>query len=90
MDSLAPSAPPVFRAYGDADDPLRLIVLLASNLGARVPGGMEAASVCLDPKARPRARIEGLRTLLLAEQDSPAVATLIDPDALASGRRGLG
>lgn len=71
----------VFYAYGDPDDPLRLLVLLADHVAGLLgtnPGP------CLDPKASWRNRRDGLEGLLdELHERSDAHVVFSDLDALA-------
>ncbi len=88
VDELSSSASsaglPIFHAYGDADDPLRLTVLLADHFGNQRPTRTDEVATCLDPKAAPEDRILALRDVLsrLARTTLP-ICALVDPDALA-------
>lgn len=71
----------VFYAYGDPDDPLRLLVLLAAHAAERL--GTDPGP-CLDPRASWRSRRDGLEGLLEAlHERSVGNVVLSDLDALA-------
>ncbi len=78
------AVPCVLRAYGEADDALRLTVILAKYLGGAMDGVAELVDRCLDPRAPSVQRLETLAELLSLARSLPAarVAALIDPDAL--------
>lgn len=72
------------RAYGEPDDPLRLVVVLADHLRSLLPDGADAAEECLNRRAAWRTRLGALRELFAEAKrlDAP-YAALVDPDALA-------
>lgn len=71
------------RAYGELDDPVRLLVILADHLGPVVSRRDEAAH-CLNRRATWRSRIDALSDLLTATKClHRPYAALVDPDALA-------
>ncbi|MFT3774831.1 MAG: hypothetical protein QM820_56505 [Minicystis sp.] len=76
------------RAYGEPDDPVRILVILADHLRTRLPERRDAVDTCLDRRAAWRTRVGALRELLAAMKgfDAP-YAALVDPDALAPASR---
>jgi hypothetical protein len=80
--TLASTGLPVFRAYGDDDDHLRLSVLIARALEHV---DREACAICLRPNTPWQERLEALEGLLNAFARSTATpgAVFIDPDGLA-------
>jgi hypothetical protein len=76
-----PEGTPVFRAFGDEDDHLRLTALIADAFSDADPA---ASSVCRTPNTPWSARREALDELLLAvARGAPRLAAIVDPDALA-------
>jgi hypothetical protein len=76
---------PVFRAFGDGDDHLRLGVMIAHAFGAL---DREASACCLDPHTPWRDRALAIEDLLAAANrasSTPVYAVLVDPDSLAAG-----
>lgn len=75
------AGPRVFHAYGDRDDPIRLLVLLAAHAASLL--GVDA-TYCLDPKAAWRRKRDELDDLLDGMQSYEGTfAVLVDFDALA-------
>lgn len=74
---------PIFVAYGDEDDHLRLTVLLSDRFR---PASETAAATCRRRSASWRERLEALGELLAAWRPAgpDARAVFVDPDALAS------
>lgn len=72
------------RAYGEDDDPLRLVVVLAQHLGERLPEQADAVGVCMAPQSTWDARREALGGLIqkAAQRLDGHYAAIIDPDAL--------
>lgn len=80
---------PLFRAFADPDDHLRLIVLIANALDP----GSEAGRACLDPKAKWGQRLDAIGEVLVGASRQPASSTLgvlTDFDALDPGHLGGG
>jgi tetratricopeptide (TPR) repeat protein len=75
----------IFHAYGDRDDPIRLLVLLANHAAGLL--GVDAKQ-CLDPKAAWRKKRDELDDLLDGIQGRDGTfAVLVDLDALAPAPR---
>lgn len=74
-DTVARPVTVAVRAHGDADDHLRLAVLLAAL------GSGDAAAACRDPGATWSERLDALESVL-RERDRSQLAVFIDPDAL--------
>jgi hypothetical protein len=80
---------PVFRAFGDPDDGLRLTVLRADRLEAEVPNARDEARACKTPRMPWEQRFDALQRLLeRAPRPSsrPYLGAIVDPDALYPGR----
>jgi hypothetical protein len=74
----------VVRAYGEMDDPVRLLVLLATYVGSLVADSTGHVAQCLDRRATWRTRLNGLRELFSrAKNLNGHYVALLDPDALA-------
>ncbi len=85
----APPGEPVVYCTGDADDHLRVTVLLARALRDRAD--REAADKCLDPRSSWRSRRDALSEVLRTAtpaQDGARIGILVDPDALPLPRGG--
>lgn len=80
---------PVFEAYGDTDDHLRLSVLLASSFqsNARGVGLAREAEICRDPGTSWSRRLEAVDHLLreASPQNGDYLGVLLDLDALDPG-----
>ena len=79
-------------AYGDTDDPARLVALLADHirrLGPPGSGVVAEAEACLDPQAPWRARLKHLESALhdTIQSRDDTVFVLWDADALAANER---
>lgn len=74
---------PELRAYGDADDHLRLTVLLSQVLEQQ-GGSPEAGRACRERRQPWKQRLAALRELLRSIPTGGQV-TLVDPDALHTG-----
>jgi tetratricopeptide (TPR) repeat protein len=80
---------PTWTAFGDPDDHLRLIVLIACHPDMQTPvGGLrDAAELCLSPKTPWAARLDAIGQLLdrKASTNGTPWACLVDIDALDPG-----
>jgi tetratricopeptide (TPR) repeat protein len=81
---------PILTAYGEPDDHLRLVVLLADTLRARGAGvGLaHLAKVCMDRSSSWETRYDALWDLVRAaepQQNGAYFGVLFDPDALDPG-----